>query len=83
MVEALKQTNKQNKRLWERDWIPGSVVSGVENELNEINSLTLRQEKKMVILWLMSDGTGNYVNKEYGYAKLFWDFQSLMYPCVI
>ncbi len=28
----------------------------------------------------MSDGTANYVNKEYGYAKLFWDFQKLDVP---
>lgn len=28
----------------------------------------------------MSDGTANYVNKEYGYAKLLWDFQKLDVP---
>lgn len=28
----------------------------------------------------MSDGTANYVNKEYGYAKLLWDFQMLDVP---
>lgn len=43
-----KQTNKGVMRVRLNSWFRGLWCT--ENELNEINSLTLKQEKKMLIL---------------------------------
>lgn len=43
--------------------------------MNKIKPTHFQRQKKMLILWLMSDRTVNYVNKQYWYAKLLRDFQ--------